>query len=111
MKSWSLLVILLVIATGFGLYYRRITGVIRRKRRLQISPKEFGGIYGARATILQFSTTFCSSCRTAKALISDVVKGQADINYFEIDAESNLNLIRKVDIRSTPTTLFLERDG
>jgi thiol-disulfide isomerase/thioredoxin len=111
MNSWPLLVILLLLATGFGLYYRSITGVIRRKKRLQISPKEFGGTYGARATILQFSTTFCSSCRAAKALISDVVKGQADINYFEIDAESNLDLVRRIDIRSTPTTLFLNRDG
>jgi thiol-disulfide isomerase/thioredoxin len=111
MESLLLLLVLLVIASGVGLYYKKRSGVIKRKKRLQVTPGEFGGSYGARATILQFSTTFCSSCRAAKALIEDVVKGQNDINYYEIDAESNLDLVRKVDIRSTPTTLFLDSKG
>ncbi|NBY82155.1 MAG: thioredoxin [Actinobacteria bacterium] len=61
--------------------------------------------------MVQFSTSFCSSCRAAKALISDVVKDQSDITYHEVDAESNLDLVRRVDIRSTPTTLFLDKHG
>jgi thioredoxin-related protein len=44
-------------------------------------------------------------------LIKDVVKDQSDIKYLEIDAESNLELVRRVDIKSTPTTLFLDRAG
>jgi thioredoxin-related protein len=111
MESFLLLLVLLVIASGVGLYYKKRSGVIKRKKRLQVIPGEFGGSYGARATILQFSTTFCSSCRAAEALIENVVKGQNDINYYEIDAESNLDLVRKVDVRSTPTTLFLDSKG
>jgi len=111
MDSLSLLTFLLLGATVIGLYCRKNTGLIKRKKRLKLSPGEFGGAYGERATILQFSTTFCSSCRAAKALISDVVKERADISYYEVDAESNLELVRKVAIRSTPTTLFLDRDG
>jgi thiol-disulfide isomerase/thioredoxin len=111
MKSSSLLVFILLISTVIGLLYRRQNGVITKKRRLHISEAEFAGAYGARVTILQFSTTFCSQCRAAKALISDVVKDQSDISYLEIDAESNLALVRKVDVRSTPTTIFLDRAG
>jgi thiol-disulfide isomerase/thioredoxin len=111
MKSSSLLVLILLISTVIGLLYRRRNGVITKKRRLHISEAEFAGRYGSRVTILQFSTTFCSQCRAAKALISDVVKDQADISYLEIDAESNLALVRKVDVRSTPTTIFLDRAG
>jgi thiol-disulfide isomerase/thioredoxin len=111
MDSLSLLTFLLLGATVIGLYYRKNSGLIKRKKRLKLSPNEFGGAYGERATILQFSTTFCSSCRAAKALISDVVKGQEDIAYYEVDAESNLDLVRKVDVRSTPTTLFLDKAG
>jgi len=111
MKSSSLLVFILLISTVFGLLYRRRNGVITKKRRLHISEAEFAGRYGKRVTILQFSTTFCSQCRAAKALISDVVKDQSDISYLEIDAESNLALVRKVDVRSTPTTIFLDRGG
>jgi thiol-disulfide isomerase/thioredoxin len=111
MKSWLLLVFVLISASGIGIYYQRRNGVIKRKKRLRLSPVELGSDYGDRATIVQFSTTFCSSCRAAKALIKDVVKDQSDIKYLEIDAESNLELVRRVDIKSTPTTLFLDRAG
>ena len=111
MESLSLLVLILLISTLIGLLYRRKNGVIRKKRRLHISEAEFAGRYGSRVTILQFSTTFCSQCRAAKSLISDVVKDQKDISYLEIDAESNLALVRKVDVRSTPTTIFLDKGG
>jgi thiol-disulfide isomerase/thioredoxin len=111
MESLSLLVLILLISTLFGLLYRRKNGVIRKKRRLHIAEAEFAGRYGERVTILQFSTTFCSQCRAAKSLISDVVKDQKDISYLEIDAESNLALVRKVDVRSTPTTIFLDKAG
>ena len=111
MESLSLLVLILLISTAIGFWYRSKNGVIRKKRRLHISEAEFAGRYGSRITILQFSTTFCSQCRAAKALISDVVKDEKDISYLEIDAESNLALVRKVDVRSTPTTIFLDKDG
>ena len=111
MESLSLLVLILLISTAIGFWYRSKNGVIRKKRRLHISEAEFAGSYGSRITILQFSTTFCSACRAAKAVISDVVKDEKDISYLEIDAESNLALVRKVDVRSTPTTIFLDKDG
>ena len=111
MKSMALLGLILLISTAIGFYYRSKNGVIRKKRRLHISEAEFAGAYGKRVTILQFSTTFCSQCRAAKALISDVVKDEKDISYLEIDAESNLALVRKVDVRSTPTTIFLDKGG
>ncbi len=111
MKSLLLLVFVLISASGIGIYYQRRNGVIKRKKRLRLSPAELRSGYGDRATIVQFSTTFCSSCRAAKGLIKDVVKDQSDIAYLEIDAESNLDLVRKVDIKSTPTTLFLDKDG
>ena len=111
MNSLPLLGLILLLASAFGIYYRMRNGAIRKKRRTHIGEVEFSGSYGKRATILQFSTSFCSQCRAAKSLISDTVKDQADISYFEIDAESHLELVRRVDVRSTPTTLFLDKDG
>jgi thioredoxin-related protein len=35
----------------------------------------------------------------------------ADVVHTEVDAEANLELVRTLDIRSTPTTLFLDRNG
>jgi thioredoxin-related protein len=34
-----------------------------------------------------------------------------DVKYIQVDAESHLELVRELDIRSTPTTLFINKDG
>ena len=44
-------------------------------------------------------------------LLEDVTAGINDVVYVEIDAEANLDLVRQLDIRSTPTTLFINRGG
>ena len=111
MNSPLLLLILLALATGIGFRLKATQGRIKQKKGLQISASEIGTSLGDRATVVQFSTTFCSSCRAAKVLISDVVSKRSDVTYVEIDAESNLELVRKLDIRSTPTTLFLDKKG
>ena len=111
MKSPLLLLIVLALATGIGFRLKATQGRIKQKKGLQISESEIGSSLGDRATVLQFSTTFCSSCRAAKVLISDMVSKRSDVKYVEIDAESNLELVRRLDIRSTPTTLFLDKKG
>jgi thioredoxin-related protein len=40
-----------------------------------------------------------------------MVESLPDVRHIHIDAESHLELVRQLDIRSTPTTLFLNRDG
>ena len=111
MESLLPLLLLISLSSVIGLTLRAKKGVIKKGSRLKISAGEFGGKYGRRLTILQFSTTFCSECRTAKAIVKDVVKDSKDINYVEVDAESNLDLVRRVDIRSTPTTIILDSKG
>ena len=111
MKSLLPLLLILALTAVVGFRYRVKKGVIKEKRGLQILESELGKKYGKRASVVIFSTTFCSECRAAKALISDVTSTLSDISYIEINAESNLELVRKVDIRSTPTTLFLDKAG
>ena len=111
MESLLPLLLLISITSVIGLTLRAKKGVIKKGSRLKISEGEFGGKYGSRLTILQFSTTFCSECRTAKSIVKDVVKDFKDITYVEVDAESNLDLVRRVTIRSTPTPIFLDSKG
>ena len=111
MESLLPLLLLISLTSVIGLTLRAKKGVIKKGARLKISELEFGRKYGSRLTILQFSTTFCSECRTAKAIVKDVVKDSKDITYVEVDAESNLDLVRRVNIRSTPTTIFLDSKG
>ena len=111
MNSPLLLLMLLALATGIGFRIRATSGRVKENKGLQISAAEIGTAFGRRATVVQFSTTFCSACRAAKSLISDVVSKRDDVKYVEIDAESNLELVRKLNIKSTPTTIFIDKAG
>ena len=111
MNNLILLLVILIFCCIYWVFYKLKKGTIEKNRGLQILESELGDKFGKRATVVIFSTTFCSECRAAKALISDVTSTLSDISYIEIDAESNLELVRKVDIRSTPTTIFLDKAG
>ena len=114
MNSFVPLFIVLVAATAFGLWFTRSRGEFRRKKTVngpKLSPAAIGTELGSRVTMVQFSSAFCSPCRSTKALLEDMVKTMPDVRYTHIDAESHLDLVRQLNIISTPTTLFLNRDG
>ena len=114
MKSLTPLVVVLVLAIAFGVWYTRSRGEFRRKKTVngpKLGAAIIGVELGSRVTMVQFSSAFCSPCRATKALLEDMVKTMPDVRYAHIDAESNLELVRKLDIRSTPTTLFLNSEG
>jgi len=65
---------------------------------------------GQRATLLQFSTAFCGPCRTARAVLAEVARIVPGVAHVEVDAEANLELVRRLGIRRTPTVLVLDGD-
>ena len=114
MKSLTPLLVVLVLAIAFGVWYTRSRGEFRKKKTVdgpKLDAATIGVELGARVTMVQFSSAFCSPCRATKALLEDMVKTMPDVRYAHIDAESHLELVRKLDIRSTPTTLFLNSAG
>jgi thiol-disulfide isomerase/thioredoxin len=113
-KTFIPLVIVLVLATGYGLWYRRTRGEFRKKKTVngpKLTAAIVGTELGARATMVQFSSAFCTPCRATKVLLEDMVKTMTDVHYAHIDAESHLELVRELNILSTPTTLFLNHAG
>lgn len=114
MKTFIPLAIVLVAATGYGIWYQRTRGEFRKKKTVngpKLTAAIVGTELGSRATMVQFSSAFCTPCRATKVLLEDMVKTMPDVHYAHIDAESHLELVRKLDIRSTPTTLFLNGAG
>ena len=112
MKSLLPIAIVLGLATAYGLWYQRSRGkVVVRSDKGLITQSMIGVELGQRATLVQFSSAFCSPCRATRALLEDVTADMADVVHVDIDAEANLELVRQLDIRSTPTTLFLDRNG
>ena len=112
MKSLLPIVIVLVIATAYGLWYQRSRGkVVVKSDKGLITQEMIGAALGSRVTLVQFSSAFCSPCRATRMLLEDVTAEMSEVAYVEIDAEANLELVRTLDIRSTPTTLFLDSTG
>ena len=112
MKSLLPIVIVLAIASAYGFWHKGTRGkVVVKAEKGLITPALIGADLGSRATLLQFSSAFCGPCRATRLLIEDVTADMGDVKHVELDAEANLELVRQLDIRSTPTTLFINGDG
>lgn len=66
---------------------------------------------GERATFVQFSSAFCAPCRATRRVLEDVAGVVPGVVHLEIDAESHLDLVRRLGIMRTPTTVVLDEDG
>ena len=112
MKSLLPILIVLALASAYGIWYQRSRGAIRDKERLGIiTAQMIGAPLGTRASLVQFSSAFCTPCRATRALLENVVEGLNDVVHIDIDAEDHLELVRELNILSTPTTLILDSRG
>ena len=66
---------------------------------------------GERATLLQFSSAFCAPCRTTRRVLSGVADVVPGVAHVEVDAEHHLDLVRRLGVLRTPTTLVLDASG
>jgi thiol-disulfide isomerase/thioredoxin len=66
---------------------------------------------GERATLLQFSSAFCAPCRATRRILGEVTALVDGVAHVEIDAEHHLELVRRLGILRTPTTLILDPLG
>ena len=127
-------VVVLAAAIAFGLYRRATDGALREieipadttdSRHVdgapqgeghahagdRLGPDDLGADLGPRATLVQFSSAFCAPCRTTKVVLDEVTGMVEGVAHVEIDAESHLDLVRRLDVRRTPTVLVLDADG
>lgn len=124
-------------ATGFGLWRRRMDGRLRpvadgraatlgrggtpvkdvaptgdvHGRSRVITPSELGTDLGRVATFVSFSTAFCQPCRANRQVLGQLVATTDGVAHVEIDAESRLDLVRGLGVTRTPTTFVLDASG
>ena len=130
----------LVVATAFGVWFGRTSGRIKdtpadppRPSSGVIPASEddppvdietaaldvrsaaladaLSGRLGERATVVQFSSAFCQPCRATRRIQEEVAAMVPGVGHVENDAEDNLGLVRALDIRRTPTVVFLDANG
>ncbi|MCY7395974.1 MAG: thioredoxin family protein [Nocardioides sp.] len=118
----------LVVALGFGGYRALTDGRFRGTRAIEGGGEaeqvhEDGAAWtavlaalpaaerGSRATLLQFSSAFCAPCRATRRVLQDVAGVVPGVVHLELDAEHHLDLVRRLDVLRTPTTLVLDAGG
>ena len=101
----------LVLATVAGFALRRRDGQLKGTRQQPLTVAEIGQPLGTRATLLQFSSSFCAPCRAARQLLADVAARDAGIVHVEIDVADRLDLARLLNVRRTPTVFVLGPQG
>lgn len=111
----------LVVATALGVAWKQRNGRITQMtgqaevaavpEAVPLTQADIGAALGSRATLVQFSSAFCAPCRATRQVLTDVAGLVDGVAHVEIDAESRLDLVRRLDVRRTPTTLVLDPDG
>ncbi|GAA3728225.1 thiol-disulfide isomerase/thioredoxin [Spinactinospora alkalitolerans] len=76
-----------------------------------LTEADLGARLGERATLVQFSSAFCRSCRATRQVLTEVAAMVEGVGHVEIDAESHLALVRRLDVLGTPTVLVLDAEG
>ena len=113
-----------VLAIAFGTYRALTDGRFRGTHQLRgVVPEEqapaasvlegtpWAEQLGERVTFVQFSSAFCAPCRATRRVLTDVAAADDGVAHVEIDAEQHLDLVRRVGITRTPTTLVLDAAG
>ncbi|MEU2940650.1 thioredoxin family protein [Nocardiopsis alba] len=77
----------------------------------RLGAEDIGAEPGARATLVQISSAFCQPCRATRRILEEVAAMVEGVTHVEIDAESHLDLVRRLEIRGTPTVLVLDSSG
>ena len=130
------LMVVLAVATVGGLIWQSRNGRVRPSKQPSAPPEtaigseasappqepdqpDFGPVWAsigvapaeAAITLVQFSSAFCAPCRATRQILTDVVAQLPDVRHVEVDAESHLDVVRAFEVRSTPTTLLVDRSG
>ena len=116
-----------VLALAFGTYRTLVDGRFRGTHRVRgadaardlpegglasvLEGTRWAGELGERATFVQFSSAFCAPCRTTRRILADIAAEVPGVAHIEVDAEHHLDLVRRLNILRTPTTLVLSPEG
>jgi thiol-disulfide isomerase/thioredoxin len=120
------LVVVLGLATAFGVWRAARDGRFRGTHEVRgaVADDAAEGVpvsvlhgadieheLGDRATLLQFSSAFCAPCRATRRVLTEVAEIVPGVVHVEVDAEHHLELVRRLGVARTPTTLILDAVG
>lgn len=103
----------LAVATVLGLVLRSRTGSARTVRGVGsttargIAPAE---AFGARATLVQFSTPTCARCPGTRRQLDALAAQHPGVARLEIDVADRTEVAARYNVMQTPTVLLVDAD-
>lgn len=106
------------VAAAIGLAWRARTGRLRETRAadagavtdaaaLELAPAALGSA----ATLVQFSTEYCSRCPSTARRLAGVASHYDGVRHLEVDLTRRPDLADRFHVLQTPTTLILDARG
>ena len=59
-------------------------------------------------TIFYFTADWCNPCKKVKPIVEELNREQAEAHFQIIDADIEIELVKKFEIRSVPTFILIE---
>lgn len=114
----ALVVLAAVVLAGtvVGVALRRRDGHIRHRAHerqhataaaLGRDPSEFG----TGATLVQFSTEFCTRCPQTRRVLGGIAQGREGVTHVDVDLTHRPDLAKQFHVLQTPTTLIVDATG
>lgn len=76
-----------------------------------LTAADLGTSLGERATLVQFSSEYCTYCGPTRDLLTEVAGERDGVTFVEIDAAERMDLTRRLRVLATPTILLLGPGG
>jgi len=104
---------LVSVATVLGLVWRSRQGRVSTAGGDVITPADVAAdvSFGAHATLVQFSTQWCSRCPGTGRLLGKVADARTGVVHLDVDVSHRADIASRFQIAQTPTTLILDADG
>lgn len=78
---------------------------------VRLTTDDLGTPLGARATLVQLSTATCATCPGVRRVLGALAEEHDGVRHVDVDAEARMDLVRRFDVRRTPTVLLLDAEG
>lgn len=104
---------LIALATVAGAAVTRLQRRTRRQDGVEIVRASEVGVdrLGERATLLQFSTEYCSRCPGMHRLLAQISDDRVGVAHREVDLTHRPDLAARFHVLQTPTLLILDERG
>ena len=108
---WVLVLIAALLAV-FGVWKYVHDGRMRaHESRPALTPEQIGEPLGEQATLVQFTSAFCSPCRATRRILGEVAEMVPGVKHVDLDVDEYLDLARELNVSRTPTVLVLDARG